>query len=481
MKTLYENCRLPLSGGTRFAVENGRFAPCTPPYGKTADLGGACVLPAFVDAHSHILAYALSLLQADGSGCRTAEEYLACAEKFARERGLPADAPVTVKNAEVFPPPASLDGARPLHLQARSGHAGLFNAAARRLWGIGKAGVLNEKEYLTALSRLPMPAEKDMFAAFSKAQEDYLSHGFCLAQEGILTPAMFPLYEALLARGALKLDVTAYAAPADYDEARRRFPSSPQEKSRLHLGGVKIFLDGSPQQKTAFLRTPYEGGGRGMSVMTRAETLDACLFAADRGAQLLAHCNGDGAAEIFLGALEKLPSERRARIRPVLIHGQVIGEDQLGRAAALGVFVSFFPAHVRHWGETHLKNLGEERAKRISPARTALSCGVKVTLHQDTPVCKPDPLEAASCAVNRITAHGMPFAGENITVKEALSALTKTAAEQYGADMGAIQHGLRAHFIVTDKDPLSLPPPLLETVRVQKTYLGGEPAFTRTR
>ena len=70
MKILYENCFLPLSGATCFAVEDETFAPPLPPFDRVCDLKGAAVLPAFLDAHSHILAYALSLLQADGAACR---------------------------------------------------------------------------------------------------------------------------------------------------------------------------------------------------------------------------------------------------------------------------------------------------------------------------------------------------------------------------------------------------------------------------
>ena len=172
----------------------------------------------------------------------------------------------------------------------------------------------------------------------------------------------------------------------------------------------------------------------------------------------------------------------RARIRPVLIHGQIIGDDQLSRAAALGVTVSFFPAHIRYWGETHLKNLGRERAARISPARSALTFGIPFTLHQDTPVCKPAPLEAAACAALRTTADGTRFRGQEISVRNALLALTQNAARQYGfADRGRICTGMRADFLVCDRDPLALPPQESESVSIEAAYLDGARVFTRTR
>ena len=480
MKILYENCVLPLSGARRFAVEDGKFVRPLPPFGRVCDLNGAAVLPAFLDAHSHLLAYAVSLTQADGAACRTAGDYAACAEKFARAHGAGKETLVTIRNADIFPDPAALDRVpRPLHLQARSGHAGMFNGAARALLGLEKAGVLEETDYIAATKKVPMPAEDELFRAFAQAQRDYIAHGFSLAQEGVFPRTMFPVYAALCERDMLRLDVVAYPPPEDFDDAVRAFP--PDKKSRLSIGGMKIFLDGSPQQRTAFLREPYRGGGRGVQTMTEAEVSEACAFAAARGAQLLAHCNGDGAAEIFLNALARLPDDARRAVRPVLIHGQIVGDDQLSRAAALGVTLSFFPAHVRHWGDAHLKNLGRERAERISPARTALDRGARVTLHQDTPVCAPDPLEAAACAVLRRTAGGEIFRKEAITVREALTALTGSAAAQYGLrGRGRIAEGGKADFLLLGDDPLALPPERLERVKINAVFLDGRCAFRRT-
>lgn len=471
MKTLYKNCFLPLSGGEAFCVEAGRFVPCLPPYGAERDLGGAAVLPAFLDAHSHILAYALSLLQADGAGCTTAEAYAARAEAFLKAHRLPLNALVTVKNADAFPDADALDAVPlPLHLQARSGHAGMFNAAARERLRIPRAGVLEESEYLAAARRVPMPDDGEILSAFRAAQEDYLRGGVCLAQEGYLSREMFPVYRMLCEKGALRLEIAAYPAPDAYDDAVRRFKGA----QKFFIGGMKIFLDGSPQQKTAFLREPYLGGGYGTPTMTEAETADACRFAAARKAQLLAHCNGDGAAERFLSALAALSEKDRRSIRPVLIHGQIVGDDQLARARTLGVTVSFFPAHIRYWGETHLRQLGETRAKRISPAGSALRLGVPFTLHQDAPVCAPRPLEAAACAVLRKTQTGRQFSGQEIGVRAALLALTEGAAAQYGMRRrGRIAVGMQADFLITD-DPFAQPPAALETLPVRAVYARGE-------
>ena len=471
MKTLFEHCRLPLSGGDRFCTDGALFVPPEPPFDARRDLGGACVLPAFPDAHSHLLAYALSLLQADGECCRTGEEFVAAAEAFAARRRLADDALVTVKNAHTLPEGGAFEThPRPVHVQMRSGHAGAFNAAARKRLGLAGGGVLEESAYLAATGRVPLPPFSDVLSAFSDAQEDYLAHGMTTAQEGFLSREMFPLYEMLLRENALRTDVIAYASPADYSQARARFSGA----FRFRVGGMKIFLDGSPQQKTAYLREPYVGGGFGMLEMNEDAVLLACRAAADERTQLLAHGNGDGAAEVFLNALSRLSEQERRIIRPVLIHAQILGEDQLGRMKRLGVIPSFFPAHVLYWGDVHCKNLGRARAEHISPARSAAAHGLAFTLHQDTPVCPPDPLEAARCAVLRVTSSGKHFPAEAIDARQALRALTENAAAQYGfRDRGRIAPQLRADFVVLDGDPVRD----IGTARVRETWMRGKCVF----
>ena len=485
MKVRYCNCRLPLAGGDVFMVEGGRFISPEAPCDRTVDLGGAATLPAFCDAHSHLLAYALSLTQADGARAATAQDFIALAEAFARENGLREEELVTIRNADRMPDPAALDACpRPLHLQTRSGHAGLFNAAARRLLGLGERAVLEETDYLAATRRIPMPPPAATNKAFSAAQAHYLSYGVTTAQEGILTREMFPLYARLAP--ALKLDVVAYTAPNDYDDACALFPRlAPAQPVRpepaLFIGGVKIFLDGSPQLKTAFLRAPYRGGGQGAQTMSYAEVVKACRFACERRAQLLAHCNGDGAAQLFLEALSSLTPEERRVIRPVLIHGQILGDDQLDRIGALKIVPSFFPAHIRAYGETHLNNLGEPRGMRISPARSALLRGIPFTLHQDAPVFAPDPLEAVHNSVLRRTEAGRRLCGQEIGVCDALRAVTEHAAAQYGfRDRGRIVPGYRADFVLLDRDPRTCPPEELNELHVIGTYRCGTRVFSAT-
>ena len=216
--------------------------------------------------------------------------------------------------------------------------------------------------------------------------------------------------------------------------------------------------------------------------MTDDEVISAMSFAAEQKTQLLAHCNGDAAAEQFLRCYEVVLREYPVirGLRFVIIHGQLMGRDQLARAAELGVMVSFFVAHILHWGDVHIKNFGLERASRISPAGSATRAGLRFTFHQDSPVIMPDMLETISAAVTRVTSGGVLLGSdERISVEEALRAVTLDAAYQYGEEneKGSITVGKRADLVLLDRDITTSRHEDIAGIRVVGTWKDGKRIF----
>nr|WP_052509230.1 amidohydrolase family protein [Kitasatospora griseola] len=146
----------------------------------------------------------------------------------------------------------------------------------------------------------------------------------------------------------------------------------------MRAAGVKMYLDGSPQGRTAWLTQPYkerpEGtpeGYRGYPTVEDPKVvLGQVRTAYARGWQVLAHVNGDAAIDQFVAAVESAdeeagPGDRRT----VAIHAQTAREDQIESFARLGVIPSFFSMHTFYWGDWYRKTvLGEERAAAISPS-----------------------------------------------------------------------------------------------------------------
>ena len=477
------------------------------PGARRVDLEGRALLPAFLDPHSHLLACAYARLQVPLGECAGWGEITDRLSRHVQARdiqpgewvkGTGYDQNALAEGAA--PDRFCLDRAcpnNPVVIQHASGHAGVFNTLALERLGVlnGDCGLERdgqgeltgrgeENPFLDLLGRIPMDGLEDVLRAFQGAQEEYASHGIATAQEGLLQPVMAPVYREILRRGLLYLDVNAYVPPADYDRLRGQFAQGVSDSPGIfQVAGMKIFLDGSPQGGTAWVREPYAGGGCGTSTMTDGQVLSAFRQALDRDAQLLAHCNGDRAAEQYLTLLAQAKREAGKKLcRPVMIHAQLLGLDQLERVKALGVIPSFFVAHVYHWGEIHVKNFGLDRAGRISPAGSALAWGIPFTFHQDSPVIPPDMLETIWCACVRRTKTGRVLgAEERIPVEAALRAVTQTAALQYGLEreLGTLRPGKRADFVLLSGDPLRTPPEELKKLQVERTIQRGRTIWSR--
>ena len=505
---LVRNGRIAAVGG-RTAVEDQTGIDV-----RRVDLAGRTLLPAFLDAHSHFTAVANQFLQVSLEGCTSWADMQDRIRDYIRRERIPAGQWVTAQGYDHnllserrHPDRLCLDAAapdNPVVICHQSGHMGVFNTAALERLGvtgdtpcpaggvIGQAcgvptGYMEENAFLEFQKRVPMMPLETFLGAYRKAQDLYASHGITTVQEGLLRRELVPLYQALLADGSLKLDVVAYGDEAGTAAARQAIPDSARRyQGHFKLGGYKMFLDGSPQGRTAWLRQPYQGEAayRGYGTLTDAQVLGMVRRAGTEGMQLLAHCNGDAACAQYLAALETAAGEGvdMAAMRPVMIHSQLLGRDQLPAVKRLGVIPSFFVAHVYHWGDIHWENLGPGRADRISPAGSAAELGIPFTFHTDAPVIPPDLLETVWCAANRVTRSGRLLgAEERVDARTALEAVTANAAFQYfeERDKGTLSPGKRADLVILDRDPLAVPPEELRVIRVLETWKDGAAIFRR--
>ena len=330
-----------------------------------------------------------------------------------------------------------------------------------------------------------MASMEEFLHAFEEGQRRYAAHGITTVQEGMMIDELLPFYRMLTEQDRLYLDVVLYADIRRSEGLRKALePYRNGYRDHVRLGGYKIFLDGSPQSRTAWLRAPYEGaedGYCGYGTLSDEETKAAIRQAFRDHMQILAHCNGDAACEQYIRCYEEVKQEFPGQeIHPVLVHAQLLGRDQLERVKKLGMIPSFFVAHVYHWGEVHRENFGELRASRISPCKSALNQGIRFTFHQDTPVIAPNMMETVWCAVNRRTSGGYVLgAEERIPVEEALKAVTIHAAWQYGEDgeKGSITPGKSADFVILDRDPYKTDPEALREIRILQTIKAGKTIY----
>ncbi|MGP9613508.1 amidohydrolase [Brachybacterium sp. AOP42-B2-9] len=493
---------------------------------EAVDLAGRTLMPSFIDSHGHLLQHGMLAALVDLEHARSIAEIVTAFRDRLAQREAGDHTPLIGAKYDPqllaegrHPTRADLDTVTtelPVFALHRSMHVAVGNSFLVDGAGLtaetpdpeggrfGRStdgtpdGYVEEHPAMAAFMPLLSPdggggllpsSAADPAQAAELAAADYLRHGITTAQEGAADPATIAGLVDVARRNQLGLDVVVYPVVQSGTTAFDQFPEFADDYvGRLRLGGYKMILDGSPQARSAWMSEPYapiegdEEPGCAYPIHTPQEVEDFTRAVAEQGKQLIVHCNGDAAAELWVSTAERIGAEHPALLksRPVMIHAQTVRDDQLERMAPLGMIASIFSCHTWFWGDVHLRNFGPVRGRRVSPARSALDHGVRVTLHQDTPVTPPDMLLTIWAAVNRISRTGQPVGLEQrISTWEALRAVTCEAAYQYGEEdsKGQIREGMRADLVILSADPLSTPPQDLREIEVLQTIKDGEVVF----
>jgi hypothetical protein len=158
-------------------------------------------------------------------------------------------------------------------------------------------------------------------------------------------------------------------------------------------------------------------------------------------------------------------------------------EEQLARAARLGVIAVPQSVFIHALGRNFRAYLGDAFLSRTYPLRSMLDAGLTVALSSDAPVVEDDsPFRGIQSAVDRLDDEGVAIAaGEAISAAEALFAYTMGGAIASGdeANRGSLEAGKWADFAVLSGNPLTTPIPALSDLVVHQTYVAGQLVFER--
>ena len=488
------------------------------PGAEEINLKGKTLMPSFIDPHSHIAMLAQYTDFANLGKCTSFKDLAVTLSDWLKEKRL-AEGEVLVGygydhnflDEQQHPTKEVLDRVSdtiPVCILHTSGHMCVANSVLLRECGItadtpdpegGKFGREEDGtpngyiEEVPAMVKVLIPVFSRVKADFArqleKAQQIYLKYGITTVQDGSTNASGFQKLAECAKEQVFHLDVVSYVLADDLEKTAEEYPEYYQKyHNRLKIGGAKIILDGSPQGRSAWLRKPYEGEKTycGYPAHTQEETDRWVETAVEKGYQLLAHCNGDAASGQYLAAFEKAAAktpenpEKIRALRPVMIHCQTVGDDQLDEMKELGMIPSIFVAHTWYWGDVHLKNLGSVRGAHISPARAAMERGLIYNFHQDTPVVEPDMLHTVWCAVNRVTRSGKPIGQEQcISVYEALKGVTIHGAYAYHEEerKGTLEAGKLADMVILDRNPLKTDKMQIRDIQVLETIKEGKTLY----
>ncbi len=490
------------------------------------DLASKTLMPGFIDPHSHLTAVAYNLLMVNANpsptgNCNTKEALLA---EF--KKGFEAGDFSTGEwlMGMGYDPSAFPDGKHitkfdldtisteiPISCTHASGHCAVLNSKAMELLGYcgdytvpdggtvecfenGEPnGLITENAYLAPeiQAKMTPPAFENVLASLKKACSLYSSFGITSCQDGRVTKNEYQLLTAAGKMGAINIDVLGLVAPQVADELLVKGQKVGPYENHVRMGAYKIFLDGSPQAKTAWLSKPYhvapegkDADYSGFQIFKDEDVVAAAKTCLENKWQMNVHCNGDAACEQLIRCYTQAIEETGIHedLRPVMVHAQTVREDQLDRMKEIGMIPTYFLDHVYYWGDWHYESvLGPERAERISPIRSTIDRGMNYTMHQDSPVVNPNALFAVHNAVNRITKNGRLLgADQRLTVEEALKGVTINGAYQIFEEdkKGSITEGKVADLVILGENPLTTASDKLKDIPVLETIKEGKTIYT---
>jgi predicted amidohydrolase YtcJ len=447
---------------------------------EVIDAGNHDVIPGFVDGHFHLLDYARGFLRLSLVGARSLEE---CVERVAdAHRSTPEDEWITGRgwnhddwDRPCWPHRRDLDeavGDRKVFLTRKDGHSGWLSTAALKacgLWDAGTdlvglrmedgdgqgrpTGLVHEHALDRAWDGVPDPSDEQTRDCLLRACTVLNRLGITAVHDcggGAVVSHLRLLEDA----GLLTLRCWATLSPESLSRWEESQESVPCTDSRVHVGGLKVFVDGSLGSRTAFLTEPYEDdpSNRGILLLSRDELTHLLARAAEQDLCLVAHVIGDGAVREVMDAVEGFTGKTRG-IR--LEHLQLIHPGDVPRLGRYPYVASMQPYHL----STDIRVAGRAWGGRCRKAYAWASVAARVPVlafGSDCPVEPPDPRLGLWAAVTRHGADGRSrggwFPDERLSLTQALWCYTRGGAEASGDCLrtGSIEPGKRADLVVLE-------------------------------
>ncbi|WP_055584090.1 amidohydrolase [Streptomyces noursei] len=480
------------------------------------DLKGAVVTPGLTDGHLHPVSGAELTHGLDLSGCTDldgvraalAREVAALApgawlHGWGLDPNVFGDRPI--ESAALAP---VLDGV-PALLQLFDAHSMLASPRALELAGVDgprtfdqaaevvcddagrPTGLLLEDAACELVERAaPQPTREERRARLAAALRAMAAAGLTGGHAMDANGDSLAFYDELDAAGdlPLRLRVAPWCQPGTDADGVRALIAQQGTGGRLwRTAGVKLFMDGTIDNGTAWLERPDCHGES-----THAFWPDPAAYTRvigqlhAAGVPTATHAIGDAAVRHTLDAVEQARRADPNGVRHRIEHIETVPDDTLRRFAELGVLASMQPTHCCDFTRAdHTDNwsrrLGEERAGRAWRCRDLTDAGATVVLGSDWPIAPYPPLGVMAGARHRRPTRDLaqpPHGPEQaLTALEALRGMTVHAAHAAGEEdrAGRIVPGHRADLTVLADDPLTTPATDLPRLPVLLTVLDGRP------
>ena len=282
----------------------------------------------------------------------------------------------------------------------------------------------------------------------------------------------------LTARVRVPFHYRPHRVPADLELASQM--ARDWNDDWLSSGFVKLFMDGVVDSGTAAMINDYPDtpGWKGDPLHTAERFNEIAIEADRRGLQIAVHAIGDNAVRRVIDgyeAAQRANGKRDARHR--IEHIELIDRSDIPRLAALGITASIQPVHAPGAMDFPLQptldKIGRARWNDAYLCADLKAAGVHVAFASDWPVADINPLRGIQAAVTRPTYEGAR--DQRLSLMETLAAYTigGAYAEHTEDRKGMLKPGYLADVIVLSGDIESVAPDQIGALHVATTICGG--------
>lgn len=489
---------------------------------EVVDATDLTLTPGLIDSHLHFLGLGQSLQMLDLRDAHSWEEIVSMVEQASV--GLPKGTWIEGRGWHqskwTQPPEDDVDGYpvhtslsdlvpdHPVVLTHASGHALFANAQAMQLSGVGPntsdpaggeilkdasgnpIGVFREN----AGSLIRRGQQRSTQRMTDQERRKLTRQRIALASQACLEQGITSVHDAgssfadarLLAEFAAagKLPVRMFVM---IREGRAALERQLGTEKRIDAGdgflttrSVKVSIDGALGPHGAWLLQPYSDlpSKVGLNTVALDELDKIAQLCKQHGWQLCVHAIGDRANQEVLNAYEKALAEQVAGDHRWRIeHAQHLAVEDIPRFGKLGVIPAMQANHCTSDAIFVPQRLGQRRSATGAYVwRSLINSGAIVPNGTDAPVERVDPRVSMYAAVTRQLPSGQAFYPEQcMTRKEALLSYTlwPAIAAFQESQVGSIQVGHWADFVLWDTDLLACPPEDILSAKARRVWIAG--------
>jgi predicted amidohydrolase YtcJ len=504
---------------------------------KVVDLGGKTVLPGLIDSHAHPGEASMTEFDHPIPDMETLQDVLDYIKSRARvlkpgEWIQVHQVFITRLKEQRYPTRQELDAAALNHpVVFATGPDAALNTLALKLSGIDRnfriadggpgyiekdpqsgepTGILRScTRYVRSQSTGKVPTAQDRYQRLLLLLQDYVSVGITAIGDGDTMPDEIERYRQMQTRGELMLRVSMsqhVETLGPIEEVQQRIHKVAEDPlcrgdSLLRIIGVKTYLDGGMLTGSAYMLQPWglskiysitDPDYRGLLFIPKERLLPMVQAAVELGLQFTAHSVGDGAVQTLLDVYEEINRKMPvAKTRPSLTHSNFMSQETVEQLARLGAVANIQPAWLYLDARTLVAQFGYDRLRYFQPLRSLFAAKGMVGGGSDhmqkigsfRSINPYNPFLGMWVAVTRKAKNynGALHPEEALSREQALRFYTLNNAYLLfrEKEIGSLEPGKLADFIVIDRDLLGCPVDDILKTQVLETYLGGRRIFVQ--